>query len=107
MANNNERLVRFSLLGQDYSFYTGTSEEEMEKILDFVRKLVEDGVKGSKSGTIPVSKAAIMACLNIASRYFKLQQDFDNYRKENEKRASFLIEKIDAGLLDKKEDEGV
>lgn len=102
-----ERLVRFSLLGQDYSFYTGTSEEEMEKILGLVRTLVEEGVKGSKSGTIPVSKAAIMACLNIASRYFKLQQNFENYKKENEARASFLVDKIDAGLLDKKEDGSV
>lgn len=104
---DNERLVRFSLLGQDYSFYTGTSEEEMERILGLVRKLVEEGVKGSKSGTIPVSKAAIMACLNLASRYLKLQRDFDSYKRENEARASFLIDKIDAGLLDKKEDGGV
>ena len=104
---DNERLVRFSLLGQDYSFYTGTSEEEMERILGLVRKLVEEGVKGGKSGTIPVSKAAIMACLNLASRYFKLQQDFDSYKKDSEARAAFLIDRIDAGLLEKKEDGGV
>ena len=37
-----ERLVRLTLLGQDYTFYTGASEEEMEKILDLVKKMFED-----------------------------------------------------------------
>ena len=68
-----ERLVNFTLLGQDYSFYTAASEEEMEKILALVRKLTEESGGSLKSGTIPVSKIAVMACLNIASRYIKLQ----------------------------------
>jgi hypothetical protein len=46
-----------------------------------------------------------MACLNIASRYIKLQQDFEEYRKESDARALHLIEKIDATLPVKKEGE--
>ncbi len=98
-----ERLVSFTLLGQKYSFYTAASEEEMNKILDLVRQLTEEGIGDAKSGSIPVSKTAVMACLNIASRYIKLQQDFEKYRKENDARASYLIEKIDATLPMKKE----
>jgi cell division protein ZapA (FtsZ GTPase activity inhibitor) len=98
-----ERLVSFTLLGQDYSFYTAASEQEMSKILDLVRQLTEESVGGAKSGTIPVSKTAIMACLNIASRYIKLQQDFEEYRRENDARATDLIKKIDATLPMKKE----
>ena len=75
----------------------------MSKILDLVRQLTEESVGGAKSGTIPVSKTAIMACLNIASRYIKLQQDFEEYRKENDARATDLIKKIDATLPMKKE----
>lgn len=97
-----ERLVNFTLLGQDYSFYTAASEEEMGKILALVRKLTEENGGSSKSGTIPVSKIAVMACLNIASSYIKLQQEFEEYREKNNARASQLIEKIDATLPDKK-----
>jgi cell division protein ZapA (FtsZ GTPase activity inhibitor) len=102
-----ERLVSFTLLGQNYSFYTAASEDEMNKILGLVRQLTEESMDGAKSGTIPVSKTAVMACLNIASRYIKLQQDFEEYRKENDARASYLIEKIDATLPMKKEGENV
>jgi len=97
-----ERLVNFTLLGQDYSFYTAASEEEMEKILAMVRELTEENGGSLKRGTIPVSKIAVMACLNIASRYIKLQQEFEEYREKNNARASLLIEKIDATLPDKK-----
>ena len=79
----------------------------MSKILNLVRQLTEENTDQAKSGTIPVSKTAMMACLNIASRYIKLQQDFEEYRKENDARASCLIEKIDATLPLKKEGESI
>jgi cell division protein ZapA len=97
-----ERLVGFTMLGQDYSFYTGASEEEMSRILAIVRKLIEENTAKAKSGTIPVSKTAIMACLNIASRYIRLQQDFEEYKKNTDARAANLIEKIDVTLLAEK-----
>jgi len=92
-----ERLVSFTLLGQNHAFYTGAPEEEMNRILALVRELVEGGTERT-SGTIPVSKAAIMDCLNIASRYIRLQQEYDEYRKENDARMADLIEKIGAAL---------
>lgn len=53
-----ERLVKFSLLGQDFAFYTGASDEEMEAILDLVRQQVEDS--SNESGkTIQVTKVAV------------------------------------------------
>ncbi|WP_457575744.1 cell division protein ZapA [Desulfomarina sp.] len=92
-----ERLVRFELMGQEYAFYTGASEEEMESILSLVRSLVKPGPAGA-SGTLPVSKIAILACLNIASRYVKLKQEFKEYREDSEQRIARLNEKIGAGL---------
>ena len=88
-----ERLVRFKLLGQDYSFYTGASEAELDSIFALVRSLIEENIGGSK-GTLPVSKVAILACLNIASRYVQLQQEFDGYKEEVERRAGTLSDKI-------------
>jgi len=98
-----ERLVRFTLLGQEYTFYTGASEEEMDEILSLVKKLVEEGAGGS-GGTIPASKVAILACLNIGSRYIKLRADFERYKMKNEIRTGNLIDQIDASLIPEKSD---
>lgn len=98
---NSERLVKFNLLGQDFAFYTGASEEEMEAILDLVRQLVEDN--SNESGkTIPVAKVAVMACLNLASRYVGLKQDFDDYRLGSEARLGVLCEKIEHHFIPEK-----
>ncbi len=93
-----ERLVRFKLLGQEYSFYTGASEAELDAVFALVKSLIEENV-GSSKGTLPVSKVAILACLNIASRYVKLQQEFDDYRENAERRIKNLNDKISSRLL--------
>ncbi|MBC8208810.1 MAG: cell division protein ZapA [Desulfobulbaceae bacterium] len=88
-----ERLVRFELLGQEYSFYSGAPEHEVEEVLDLVRGLVGENASGAQ-GAIPVSKLAILASLNMASRYVELSRNFDQYREDMEKRLSHLCEEI-------------
>ena len=95
---NTERLVKFELLGQEYRFYTAASEEELQSILSLVRQLVEHG-STQNTGTLPVGRIAIMACLNIASQYVKLKQEFDDYRWDSEQRMVRLSEEIRAKLL--------
>lgn len=92
-----ERLVTFEILGQEYKFYTGASEEEMESILALVRPLVETG-SANAVGTLPVGKIAVLACLNIASRYVKLQCEFDEYRQKSEQRLGRVNAEIRANL---------
>lgn len=96
-----ERLVSFDLLGQNYSFYTAASEEEMTKILTLVRQLTGENTTQPKSRAVPVNKTAVMACLNLASKYIKLEQEFEEYRRKNSAATSLLIEKIDATLPNK------
>jgi cell division protein ZapA len=96
--SNTERLVKFELLGQEYKFYTAASEEELKSILSLVRQLVENG-SAQVTGTLPVGRVAIMACLNIASQYVKLKQEFDDYRWDSEQRMVRLSEEIRAKLL--------
>jgi cell division protein ZapA len=96
--SNTERLVKFELLGQEYKFYTAASEEELKSILSLVRQLVENG-SSQATGTLPVGRVAIMACLNIASQYVKLKQEFDDYRWDSEQRMVRLSEEIRAKLL--------
>jgi cell division protein ZapA len=93
-----ERLVRFKLLGQEYAFYTGASEAELEAVFSMVRTLIEENISGPQ-GSLPVSKVAILACLNIASRHVKLQQEYENYQSETEERLKRLNELIRTRLF--------
>ena len=97
VLTEDERLVRFELLGQEYKFYTGASEKELESILSLVREQVEGGA-GSRRGTLPASKVAVMACLNIASKYVKIKQEFHDYRSDSETRHARLNEEIRSSL---------
>jgi cell division protein ZapA (FtsZ GTPase activity inhibitor) len=92
-----ERLVKFEILGQEYAFYTGATDEELQVILGLVRQLVENGAN-KVTGTLPVGKVAVLACLNIASRYVKMKQEFEEYRQTSELRLADLSEKIKASL---------
>ena len=99
--SESERLVEFSLLGQNFAFYTGASEEEMESILSLVQEQVESIGGGAKpGGTIPVSKIAVMACLNLASSYLKLQQEHNQYRQRFESKLEDLNQRLDFVLAE-------
>ncbi len=93
-----ERLVRFELLGQEYKFYTASSEEELRTIFSMVRQLVETN-SPQTTGTLPVGKVAILACLNIASRHVKLMHEFEGYKRDSEERIVRLNEEIRSRLL--------
>jgi len=99
--SESERLVKFSLLGQNFAFYTAASEEEMEKILALVKEQVESIGGGDKpGGTIPVSKIAVMACLNLASNYLRLQEEHDQYRESTVAKLGELSDRLDFALPD-------
>lgn len=93
-----ERLVRFELLGQEYKFYTASSEEELRAIFSMVRNLIET-IAPQTTGTLPVGKVAILACLNIASRHVKLMNEFEGYKRDSEERIVRINEVIRAKLL--------
>lgn len=63
-----------------------------------VRQLIESGTNQS-AGTLATGKIAILACLNIASRYVKLKQDFEEYKLDSEARIGRLREEIRSTLL--------
>jgi len=95
----NERLVEFELLGQEFKFYTAAPEEEMQRILSLIRTLVDPGSSKS-TGTLPVGKVAVLACLNIASRLVKQEDEYEDYRRETEERMAKLSESIHCQLVD-------
>lgn len=97
-----ERLVRFELLGQQFAFYTGAPEEEVNEILQMVRDLVLENSSSEVAGSIPVSKIAVLASLNMASRYVELKRDFETYKSEVESRLFRLSEQISDELAEEK-----
>jgi len=99
--SDSERLINFSLLGQNFAFYTGASEEEMEKILSLVKEQLDSVGGGSKpGGTIPVSKIAMMACLNLASSHLKLQQEYSQFRQQFESKIEDINQRLDFVLAE-------
>lgn len=97
-----ERLVRFELIGQEFAFYTGAPEEEVAEIIKMVIDLVEENSSPGATGSIAVGKVAVLASLNIASRYVELKRDFSAYKQETETRLSRLGNQIGAELGDEK-----
>lgn len=93
-----ERLVTFELLGQEYTFYSAASEEEIKSILSLVQQLVEEN-SPQQVGTLPAIKVAVLACLNIASRFVKLEQEFKEYKLDSEKRFTRLNDEIRTKLI--------
>jgi cell division protein ZapA (FtsZ GTPase activity inhibitor) len=93
-----ERLVKFELLGQEYKFYTAASEEELRAIFSLVRQLVETD-SSQNTGTLRVGKVAILACLNIASRYVKLAREYEGFKRDSEERIVRLNEEIRSILI--------
>jgi cell division protein ZapA (FtsZ GTPase activity inhibitor) len=99
--SDSERLVKLSLLGQNFAFYTGASEEEMEKILALVKDQLESVGGGSKpGGTIPVSKIAVLACLNLASNHLKLEQEYSQFRQRFESKIEDINQRLDFVLAE-------
>jgi len=93
-----ERLVRFKLLGQEYAFYTGASEDELDAVFSMVRALVEENIHGPQ-GSLADQQGCGPGCLNIASRHVRLQQEHENYQIETEERLKRLNELIRARLI--------
>ncbi|MBU0946578.1 MAG: cell division protein ZapA [Proteobacteria bacterium] len=97
-----ERLVRFELLGQPFAFYTGAPEEEVNEILQMVKGLVLENSSSDIAGSISVSKVAVLASLNMASKYVELKRDFEAYKDDMETRLLRLTEQISGELAEEK-----
>lgn len=87
-----DRLVRFSLFGQEFSFYTDAPEEEVAKIITFIRKEL-DADEGGPS-TFPSNKMVVLGCLRMAAKYIELEKEFAEFRKEQGLAIDKLIAKV-------------
>ena len=92
-----ERLVRFTMFGQEYTFYSDAPEDEVEEVLALLRAELEDTTRNAVS-TIPSSKMLVLGCLRLAARYVQLNKEFEAFRKSQGRSIDELIDKVASGI---------
>jgi cell division protein ZapA len=88
-----ERLVRFALFGQEFTFYSDAPEIEVDKVVEILRNELE-GADGKYISTVPSSKLLVLGCLRIAEKYVKVNREFAAYRNSQGQSIDNLIDKI-------------
>ncbi|MCL2789622.1 MAG: cell division protein ZapA [Desulfobulbus sp.] len=88
-----DRLVRFQLFGQEFTFYSNASEEELDAVIALLREELEGSDTFSRS-SVPSSKMLVLGCLRMAGKYVQLHREFDAYRQVQETALERLIDKV-------------
>ncbi len=86
-------MVRFSLFGQEFTFYSDASESEVDEVVGILRDELE-GSDGSYASPVPSSKLLVLGCLRIAGRYVKLSREFEEFRNRQGRSIDGLIDKM-------------
>ncbi|HFQ91014.1 MAG TPA: cell division protein ZapA [Desulfobulbus sp.] len=92
-----ERLVRFTMFGQEFTFYSDAPDDEVEEVIALLRAELEDAELDTVS-TIPSSKMLVLGCLRIAARYVQLNKEFKAFRRSQGRSIDELIDKMASGI---------
>ena len=92
-----DRLVRFQLFGQEFTFFSDAPEEEVESIIALLRQELDTDEKHSRSA-VPSSKMLVLGCLRMTAKYVQLQGEYHEYRQSQERLIEHLINKVTDGL---------
>jgi len=92
-----ERRVDFTLFGQEFSFVTDASKEDVELILEMVRTELDEHELGKRT-SVPSSKMLVLCCLKIAARYIQLEKEYNDFRSQQGASIDKLISKVSSGL---------
>jgi cell division protein ZapA len=88
-----ERLVRFTLFGQEFTFYSDATEEEVDAVIALLRTELE-GDRAFSRSSVPSSKMLVLGCLRIAAKFIHMQREHERYCQLSEITMAKLIEKI-------------
>ena len=89
-----EEPVRVRILDHEYFIRSDESEEQVQRVAEFVDerfKEIRDNSKG-----LSETKTAILAAFHIASEYFQALKDREDREKAMQNRARELILQIDS-----------
>ena len=99
-----ERLISFTLYGQEFSFYSDVPDDEVQEAVSILRQELGEPEECGPTTTVPSSTLLVLACLRIAARHVILQREFDEFYGERKKYKgrndliSGLIERITLAL---------
>lgn len=94
-----ERLINFTLYGQEFSFYSDVPDDEVEEALSILRRELGVPEQCGPTTAVPSSTMLVLACLRIATRYVKLTREFDQFYAERKKYKG--RNDVIAGVLDR------
>jgi len=92
-----ERLVSFTLFGQEFSFYSDAPEDEVQGAIAMLRDELE-GTDLAARSTVPSSTMLVLGCLRLAARYVNLNKEFSTFRTSQEQSIDKLINKVTSGM---------
>ena len=92
-----DRLVRFHLFGQEYTFYSAAPEGEVESAIALLRHELESNETMGRS-SVPSSKMLVLGCLRMAARYVQLNQEYIEFKQVQERSVAQLIDKVSSGM---------
>jgi len=92
-----ERLVSFTLFGQEFSFYSDAPDDEVQGAVAMLRDELE-GTELAARSTIPSSKMLVLGYLQLAARYVRLDKEFNTFRASQEQSIDKLIDKVASGM---------
>lgn len=86
MADDNLTRTVVSIMGQEFRIRGPEPEEYIRQLASFVDKKMRQIAQ--KHPNLPLAKVAVLAAINIADEYHKLQEDYDTLVRliEEEKR---------------------
>lgn len=88
-----DRLVRFHLFGQEFTFYSDAAEDEVEAIIDLLQQELEGGETVGRSA-VPSSKILVLGCLRMTAKYVQLQREYQEHRQTQQRTLANLVEKV-------------
>ena len=92
-----DRLVRFHLFGQEYTFYSAAPEDEVDSAITLLRHELEANDTMSRN-SVPSSKMLVLGCLRMAAKYAQLNREYSEFRQVQERSVAHLIDKVSSEL---------
>lgn len=86
--------VKINFFGKEYSILTDAEESYVEQIADYLEKKVKEVSKDDPN--IVISHSFLLASLKILDDFFRLKEEFEDYKESAEQKSSAMVELLDS-----------
>ena len=87
------RIITVEILGQEFQFRVASQREDAQDVVNYLKAKVEEAQARVKN--ISDHKIIMLAALDIASDYYQVKKEFEDYRGVMIEKSKRLIEVID------------